>query len=467
MAAAKSRKSFTLEFKLKVIEEVESGKHKKDVCKKFDLAPSTLSTFLKNKIQLISAEESQKFHSKRKKLRRPAHEDLDKAVFLWIKQARSMGTPISGPILMAKADSLVKELQIDDFKANSGWLYWFKIRRSLIFKTICGEAASVTPEMTSEWRDKQLPSLLSRYSADDVYNADETGLFYKCLPNKTYTLKGENASRNRKESKERLTVLVATNMSGTHKLKPMIIGKATHPRCFRGIENIPLPYKANAKAWITGELWTGWVRALDIRMRVQGRHILLIMDNCPAHPAVSNLTNVEVVYLPPNTTSHTQPCDQGIIQAMKHKYRMKLLMQFIKAVDDGTQLRTTVLDAILLLKEAWDDVTPATIAHCFQHCGFTHDMRGDIECGDMQIEDPEYETMVERLDSLLPEDTADAILDEYVSVDDNIPTTAELTDAELAEIVRQDTVTPTGPEGSSDDEMDLEITKKSITPLLY
>ena len=67
-----------------------------------------------------------------------------------------------------------------------------------------------------------LPTLLARYTSDDIYNADERGLFYKCLPNKTYTLKGENASRNKKESKDKLTVLVAANMSGTDKLMPLV-----------------------------------------------------------------------------------------------------------------------------------------------------------------------------------------------------------------------------------------------------
>ena len=49
-------------------------------------------------------------------------------------------------------------------------------------------------------------TLLARYSNDDVYNADEMGLFYKCLLNKTYTMKGENASHNRNKSKDRLTM---------------------------------------------------------------------------------------------------------------------------------------------------------------------------------------------------------------------------------------------------------------------
>ena len=206
-------------------------------------------------------------------------------------------------LIMAKADSLVEKLNIRDFKANRGWLYRFKIRRSLIYKTICGESATVTPEMTREWRNNTLPALLARYSDDDIYNADKTGLFYKCLPNKTYTLKGEDASRNRKESKDRLTVLIAANMSGTGKLMPLVIGKSARPRCFNGVD-VPLSYKSNAKAWMTGDLWTWWERALDAKMRIKRRNILLIIDNCPAHPMIENLANIEVAYLPPNTTSH-------------------------------------------------------------------------------------------------------------------------------------------------------------------
>ena len=172
-----------------------------------------------------------------------------------------------------------------------------------------------------------LPTLLARYINDNIYNVDKMGLSYKCLPNKTYTLKGENASCNRKESKDRLTILVAANMSGTDKLMPLVIGKSANPRCFHGVD-VPLPYKSNAKAWMTGVLWTWWVRTLDAKMRMKWRNILLIIDNCPAHPVIKNLTNIEVAYLPPNTTSQTQPCNQGIIQALKHRYWMKLLAKY-------------------------------------------------------------------------------------------------------------------------------------------
>ena len=83
-----------MEFKLKAIGEAKRGKKKKDVCREYKIAPSTLATFMKNEKQLVSAKESQKFHAKTKKMRRANHDSLDAAVFLWIKQARVMA-PLS------------------------------------------------------------------------------------------------------------------------------------------------------------------------------------------------------------------------------------------------------------------------------------------------------------------------------------------------------------------------------------
>ena len=39
----------------------------------------------------------------------------------------------------------------------------------------------------------------------------------------------------------------------------------------------------------------------------------MIVDNCPAHAEVSGLKAINLQFLPPNTTSCTQPMDQGVI----------------------------------------------------------------------------------------------------------------------------------------------------------
>ena len=61
--------------------------------------------------------------------------------------------------------------------------------------------------------------------------------------------------------------------------------------------------------------------------------ILLLLDNAPAHPSTETLQsrdgNVKVMFLPPNTTSILQPMDQGILEAMKRRYKKSLLRHLI------------------------------------------------------------------------------------------------------------------------------------------
>ena len=82
--------------------------------------------------------------------------------------------------------------------------------------------------MVAAWNETTLPTLLSNYSLENVYNADEYGLFYQCLPNKSYQLKTEKCSGG-KHMKIRITGLAAANAVGS-KLPMFAIGKAKKPR---------------------------------------------------------------------------------------------------------------------------------------------------------------------------------------------------------------------------------------------
>ena len=70
-------------------------------------------------------------------------------------------------------------------------------------------------------------------TTEQIYNADETGLQWKCLPDRTLVSCCEKSAAGFKKSKERSTVLGCTNATGTHKLKPVMIGKFAKPRCFK------------------------------------------------------------------------------------------------------------------------------------------------------------------------------------------------------------------------------------------
>jgi hypothetical protein len=48
-----------------------------------------------------------------------------------------------------------------------------------------GESKSVNEEAVQAWKIGELPSLLNEYHSKDVFNADECGLFFNLLPDKT------------------------------------------------------------------------------------------------------------------------------------------------------------------------------------------------------------------------------------------------------------------------------------------
>ena len=87
--------------------------------------------------------------------------------------------------------------------------------------------------MVASWFETTLPTLLSNYKLEDIFNADEFGLFYQCLPNKTLHLKSEKCSGG-KNSKIRITGLAAANSVGD-KLPMFVIGKSKAPRCVKNV----------------------------------------------------------------------------------------------------------------------------------------------------------------------------------------------------------------------------------------
>ena len=128
--------------------------------------------------------------------------------------------------------------------------------------------------MVNAWSETSLPILLSNYDLKDICSTDEFGLFCQCLPNKTYELKLENCYRG-KLSKIHITGMVAAN-SLDDKLPMSIIGKAKNSQCFK-----------SAKFYL-------------------------------------------YLTFPLNTTSKTQPIDQGVICSFKGKYSKNVVWKLFK-----------------------------------------------------------------------------------------------------------------------------------------
>ncbi|XP_022183044.1 uncharacterized protein LOC111042667 [Myzus persicae] len=52
------------------------------------------------------------------------------------------------------------------------------------------------------------------------------------------------------------------------------------------------------------------------------------------------------------------------------KFRKKLVLKIINQEEQGKDIKISVLDAILMISDAWNDVSTTTIRNCFHHAGF-------------------------------------------------------------------------------------------------
>ena len=176
----------------------------------------------------------------------------------------------------------------------------------------------------TDFMETTLWPLLQEYKPNNIYIADGTSLFYKALANGTYAFSAE-AVRGSKylNSKDRLSLMLCTNMTDTDKLQLLIIGKAAWPHALKrkGFDLIDLKvdYYHNINGWMTAAVYEHWLSKWNKRLARQKCHIFLLVDNAPSH-ITKEYSNIRVQYLPPNTTSKLQPLDQGIIHVCKLKY---------------------------------------------------------------------------------------------------------------------------------------------------
>ncbi|GFU68413.1 tigger transposable element-derived protein 1 [Trichonephila clavipes] len=267
-------------------------------------------------------------------------ERTERAIVIWIEEQVQRRIPVSGYLIKKKLFSFYKSMKQSEpststsqagkeFSASKGWLTRFLKRNALHNFKIIGKSATA-----DEGAAKIFPEELAKiiedgdYSADQVFNADETGLYWKKMPNRTYIAKEEKTASGHKASKDRVTLLLCSNASGDRMLKPLLINKSLRPRALKGkdLKQLPLHWMANPKSWMTTAIFTEWfnncfVPEVEAYMKEKSLDfkVVLIVDNAASHPQLEH-PNVQLVFLPPNTTSLIQPLDQGIIATFKKYY---------------------------------------------------------------------------------------------------------------------------------------------------
>ena len=257
------------------------------------------------------------------------------------------------------------------FTASKGWLQKFKKRCQVKHSSYQGEIASaddvaakafvpVAKEIVTE----------GNYSPEQIFNCDETAIYWRRTPKSTYIPKEMKQAPGLKLAKDKFSVLLTCNATGDCKMKPLVIYKFAKPHSFRNcdMKNLGNCYWFhNSTGYMTAALSIQWfdnhfvpdARAYCKLKKIPFK-VVLFLDNAPGHAKflVGRHPSVEVVFLPPNTTSKLQPLDQELISNVKLVF-YRYLHDKMRTVTDSRKELEIIRERVSGAEEE-DEADPAT-----------------------------------------------------------------------------------------------------------
>lgn len=353
----------------------------KNVSQKFDVPRSTVSDIyrLKDSIQKVAS--MNKDNLTMKKMNVSRYPALESKVLEWYEKSRQNGIFITGPMIIAKAIEIHKESgSKDNFRASTGWLDRFKKRNGLKLDGLMDVKSDTKVDQNAiKSFAAHSQSIINYYnlSPEQIYNADETDLFWKLMPKPSSTDKDELEASIR-IYRERITLLGCTNATGNHKLPLVCVGRKARGITSDDISDLSLVYYSQETAWMDTNVFYDWFHNIfipSVRDHLKSRGLpevaLLIIDQNPSHPNPEFLKTADnsfnVLYLTPDIKASIQPMQLGIIHDLKSFYRYSLLLDVINKnlIFADYEKQLDFVNALKMLGAAWDAVSTTRIQQAF------------------------------------------------------------------------------------------------------
>ena len=383
----------------------------------------------KEKIQKIVKSDTVYFTSQKMshKVRYPF---LESKVLEWYENARKNQLFVTGPMITEKAMEIHKESGCKgNFRAIKGWLQRFKSRNGIKLvglmevksETVCDQNA--VSSFTTH-----LQSLIEYYklSPEQIYNADETDLFWKLMPKPSSDKDELEASIQ--AYRERMTLLACSNATGNHKLPLVCIGRKSRGITSNDICDLPLIYYSQETAWMDTNIFYDWYHNIfvpSVRDHLKSCGLsevaLLIIDQNPSHPNTEFLKtandSVNILYLSSDIKASLQPMQLGIIHDLKSFYRYSLLSNVIEKnlvfVDYEKQL--TLLESLKMLGAAWDSVSALRIQQSFSKILSIDHYEDILEC---EVNAQSFSDLIETIPECILYDYSMDRLNNWLFADD-------------------------------------------------
>ncbi len=224
----RKRNDLCLADKLQVIELLESNKSEVCVANLLgNVSRSQVHAISVNRDKIRQHSTSGSFPLTAKRLKNQSHyPEIDEGVLKWFNMMRNpthrlKPIPISRAHIQARAVIEARMRGIENFKASNGWFRNWRRRCSIQESMrLFGEAGDVDPkEMEPKIEELRQKLEALGFAARNIFNMDESGLFYRALPNRTYLspVEGDRTKVRGSKSlkaKDRITMVLCVNATG-------------------------------------------------------------------------------------------------------------------------------------------------------------------------------------------------------------------------------------------------------------
>ena len=181
-----ANKSLSLDVKFKVLDFANGNPTLgcRKLAEIFKIRKTTATNIIKEK-NIHS--EHELFHEKSKKRNCPAkYRKMYEILHEWYQRCNASNIYSNGPMLKEEAKTIKERLQdcsLDGFTTLDGWLDRWKTAYAIKERRLVGEAGDVSEKTITSWMER-LQELTAGYSSENIWNMDESGYFFKALPDK-------------------------------------------------------------------------------------------------------------------------------------------------------------------------------------------------------------------------------------------------------------------------------------------
>nr|XP_033329787.1 jerky protein homolog-like isoform X2 [Megalopta genalis] len=372
-------KNLTLQQKLEAVKKKDAGIPTSKIAVEYNVNDSAVRRWVRNRDKL----EKYSISSKSKRIRLSPVEKVNEALTAWYHDEKKRNNTIT--VIQVKAKALEFFKQFGDtgtFKASDGWLRTWKQRNGICFITNFEDQLSANTERANKFKDEVLDLIQTeQLTLNQIFNANETGLHFKMMPNRSLDLKMEHTAPGYKKVEDRLTIMTCCNANGSLKMPLLVVGQYELSQVLKKCtpQMLPVSYTNQRNTWISVAIFERWFKEQFVphvcnflRSKSLPEKAILLVGNGRTYSSTNILTvdGIKAIFFPPNVASLIQPLDH-VIEVVRRRYKTKLLTFVINMQHDGMEYDEVInsfniKNAIDLISNAWEDITEQTIFNCWK-----------------------------------------------------------------------------------------------------